>query len=246
MEKNRNINIYIATHKKFNVPDKEGYIPIQVGAKINEQLPYIKDDTGDNISEKNKNYCELTALYWIWKNRKENIIGLTHYRRYFYNNIFSNKENNLLSCKKIENILYKYDIILPKSLKLENTIEEQYVDSHHVNDLRKCKTIIQDIYPEYEDDFEKVLKRKKMYAYNMFITKREYFEMYMEWLFNILSRLEKKIDIREYSEYNQRVYGFLAERLLNVWISKNNLKIKECVVYNTQLSIDKQILRNIL
>ncbi len=242
----KNINIYIATHKEFNVPNKDGYVPIQVGAKMNEPLPYIKDDTGNNISEKNKNYCELTALYWIWKNKKEDIVGLTHYRRYLYNNIFSIKENNLLSCKKIEKILNRYDMILPKSLKMKNTIEEQYVHSHIVNDLRKCKPIIHEIYPEYEDDFEKVLKRKKMYAYNMFITKREYFEEYMEWLFNILSRLEKQIDISGYSEYNQRVYGFLAERLLNVWVEKNKLKIKECVVYNTQLSIREQVLQNIL
>ena len=115
--------IYIATHKKIETQKEEGYTPIQVGAEINEELPYLKDNTGDNISKKNKNYCELTALYWIWKNTSEDIVGLTHYRRFFFKNILSKQ---LLKIKDIEKILTRNDIILPNKVHLDITIEEHY------------------------------------------------------------------------------------------------------------------------
>ena len=83
-----NIKIYIAAHKKANLPQKEGYVPIQVGSQLHDDLGYLKDNQGDNISIKNPNYCELTGLYYIWKNTNSDIIGLTHYRRYFFDNPF--------------------------------------------------------------------------------------------------------------------------------------------------------------
>ena len=60
--------IYIAAHKKFNVPQLDNYAVLQVGAQGKENLGYLQDNTGDNISYKNPNFCELTGLYWIWKN----------------------------------------------------------------------------------------------------------------------------------------------------------------------------------
>ena len=86
------IKNYIITHKKFQVPDLEEYIPIQVGAEGKQDLGYLKDNSGDNISSKNSNYCELTGMYWVWKNDKDSdIIGISHYRRYFTRIIDFNK-----------------------------------------------------------------------------------------------------------------------------------------------------------
>ena len=79
----KNIKIYIAAHKKTELPQKDGYIPLQVGAALHDDLGYLKDDVGDNISSKNPNFCELTGLYYIWKNEKADIVGLSHYRRFF-------------------------------------------------------------------------------------------------------------------------------------------------------------------
>ena len=77
------IKILVATHKKYWMPKDDIYFPIHVGREGKADLGYIGDNTGDNISAKNANYCELTGLYWAWKNLKCDYIGLCHYRRYF-------------------------------------------------------------------------------------------------------------------------------------------------------------------
>ena len=65
------VNIYIATHKKMKQFSLKNYSVLQVGAEGKESFGYLRDDSGDNISHKNPNYCELTGLYWIWKNDKK-------------------------------------------------------------------------------------------------------------------------------------------------------------------------------
>lgn len=69
------------THKEYQFPKDALYTPIQVNAQKNKDLGYLKDNEGDNISFKNNNYCELTAMYWAWKNLSCDIIGINHYRR---------------------------------------------------------------------------------------------------------------------------------------------------------------------
>ena len=238
----KEVKIYIATHKKTQLPEKECYVPIQVGCEGKENLGYICDNTGDNISIKNSSFCELTATYWILKNDKSDIVGLTHYRRYFFKNIFSNSLNKILSKEDILKILDKNDIIVPKKMKFPITVKEQYERNHNLSDLLKCKEIIEEKYPDYVSAFEKVLNQKKMYTYNMFISSKEIYNNYYNWLFDILFEVEKVTDISEYTDYNKRLYGFLSERLFNVWIEKNRdkLKIKEVPVYNTEESITKQ------
>ncbi len=239
----KNVKVYIATHKKANLPELKEYVPIQVGAEGKEKLGYITDNTGENISNKNSNFCELTATYWIMKNDNSDIVGLTHYRRYFFNNIFSNSFKNIIHKEKIIKILNNYDIIVPKKYKLGVTVEKQYSQIHNIEDLMKCGEIIKNKNPEYSEAFDKVLKKRKIYTYNMFISRKKIFDDYYKWLFDILFEAEKIIDISNYDNYNKRVYGFLSERLFNVWIEKNkdNLKIKEMPVYNSEEKIIKQL-----
>ena len=79
----KDIKIIVATHKKYEMPQNKIYLPVQVGAEGKEDLGYVKDNTGENISIKNPYFCELTGLYWAWKNLKHSYIGLAHYRRHF-------------------------------------------------------------------------------------------------------------------------------------------------------------------
>ena len=80
-----NIKIMVAAHKPYWMPQDDVYMPIHVGCEGKESIGFTGDNTGDNISTKNPHYCELTALYWAWKNLQADYTGLVHYRRYFTN-----------------------------------------------------------------------------------------------------------------------------------------------------------------
>ena len=257
------IKILVATHKKYWMPDDDVYLPIHVGREGKVDLGYIGDNTGDNISAKNANYCELTALYWAWKNIKCDYIGLCHYRRYFAKNLFlfrlskylylDNVEKIILSKMIYKKLLMKYDIILPKKWRLyKMNVYSQYKSEHNIDDLDECFKIICELYPEYFKACQIVCNRREIYICNMFVTKKSIFDEYMKWLFDILFALEKRIDISNYDSYQARVYGFLSERLFNVWLekNKNNLNIKEMPVIfleNRQfITVIKEKIKNFL
>lgn len=229
--------IYVVTHKNISLKLSENYKIIGVGNNsiINEDL---HDNTGDNISSKNKNYCELTALYWLWKNSNDDIVGLEHYRRMFLNDNIN--EIGLLSEEEILSIMSKYDIIVP-SLFNNNTrtVYQHYVEAHEKRDLDLVQNIMNSKYPEYTSSFNHVMNSKYEYGFNMFITRKEILDEYSKWLFDILFTLEDKIDIAEYDEYQKRVYGFLSERLFNVWIQHKKYIIKENVIANIMDSKEK-------
>lgn len=110
---------------------------------------------------------------------------------------------------------------------LRKSIKENYAEKHHIEDLMKCREIIAQKYPQYLKEFDEVLDEHSYYAFNMFISSNQLFQKYAEWLFDILFEVEKETDISSYDAYNKRIYGFLSERLFNVWIKHHNkLSIK--------------------
>lgn len=222
--------IMVAAHKKFPMPHAEGYLPVLVGAAKNYKpgIKYQRDDEGENISSKNPNYNELTAVYWAWKNLKDvDAIGLVHYRRLF----FDTKPyslNNVLSKPKIEKLLSKYDVILPK--KRNYYIESNYshyIHAHHKEPLDKTREIIVQYYPNYLSNYDKVMHRTQAHMFNMFIMKREAFDSYCQFVFSVLKRLEDKIDISDYSVQEARVFGYISELLMDVWLETNNYPATE-------------------
>ena len=213
------------------MPEDKIYLPIHVGRVEKADLGYLGDDTGDNISAKNANYCELTGLYWAWKNLKCDYIGLCHYRRYFAHAVsgsdMEKKKLAILQRTDYEKLLKQYDVILPKQRNyFIETVRSQYEHAHNKNDLALTEQIVAELYPEYSEAFCKVMGRTKLHIFNMFVMKKEKFDEYCQWLFTILFELEKRIDISSYSQYEARVFGFLSERLLNVWLEKQKLKVK--------------------
>ena len=105
--------IYIATHKMFEVPKIKDYVPLQVGAENKQSLGFLQDNVGNNISYKNSNYCELTGLYWIWKNVDDPFKGLVHYRRYFGKSNLSCNINDIYTYDEMVFFLNDVDIVLP-------------------------------------------------------------------------------------------------------------------------------------
>lgn len=226
-----NIKILVATHKKYWMPEDEVYLPIHVGKEGKQDLGYIGDNTGNNISIKNSNYCELTAIYWAWKNLEADYIGLVHYRRYFTKHNFRNcekKKQDILLKSDFENILKDADIIVPDKRKYYiETIRSHYNHSYYEKDLNETENIIKEIYPKYSVAFNKVMNRTWAHMFNMFVMRKDYFDEYCEWLFNILFELEKRIDISNYTTMEARVFGFISELLLDVWLETKQIEYKE-------------------
>lgn len=242
------MKIYIAIFNKLSSIKEKGYFNLQLGAaNADKIISEVRDDSGNNISKKNPNYCELTGLYWLWKNANDKVVGLTHYRRFFYKHSICLNKTNILSEEDINHTLNKYDIIVPQAGHLfKTTIYEQYKKAHDIEDLENCGKIIKDKYPEYYKTFENVIYSNHYFPYNMFICKKEIIDSYCEWLFSIFNELEKHIDIEKKDKYNKRVFGFLSERLFNVWIINNNYKVKEYPVYNIELPMWKQEIASVI
>lgn len=223
-------NIYIVTHKAFNSPKIEGYVPIEVGTELHDKkLGFIRDNQGDNISLKNPNYCELTALYWIWKNDDSEMVGLCHYRRYFSKYLFDTSPKYYLSMKQVNKILDRYDIILPmRFFWLKHTVATGYYDAGQgkKKDLEILKDVISEKYPSYSKDLHEILESHRASYCNMMICSKKLLNEYCMWLFDILFEVEKKVDITSYSVAEARVFGYISEILINVWVKNRNLKVK--------------------
>lgn len=205
--------IYVMTHKKIEQIPDELYIPLQVGKAGKEDFGYMGDDLGDHISEKNARYCELTGMYWLWKNVRCDVIGVCHYRRFFV------KEEKLLSRDYIEHKVRKYPIIVPNSSCVKDAdAYEHYAKRHYAKDLDLCREILLKKSPEYTAAFDFAMETILVSVGNMWITRKDIFDRYCEWLFAILFEVEKGIDFSGYDDYQQRVMGFLSERLFRVWL----------------------------
>ena len=214
------------------MPEDKVYVPLHVGREGKQDLGYVGDNTGENISAKNVNYCELTGLYWAWKNLDCEYIGLCHYRRYFSKgSVGKDKKAAILHKDDYEKLLQKYDVLLPKKRNYYiETVRSQYEHAHNKRDLDEVEKVVRELYPEYSEVFTKVMNRTKLHILNMFVMRKDKFEVYCKWLFNILFELEKRIDIKSYNQYEARVFGFLSERLFNVWLEKQALNCCEVPV----------------
>ncbi len=226
-----NIRVLIATHKQYWMPTESVYMPIHVGREGKDDLGYVGDNTGDHISLKNPNYCELTALYWAWKNLDADYIGLVHYRRYFTNKevrSVEGKKEQILTTANWEELLSKHPVVVADKRKyyIESN-RSHYNHAHHSEGLDVTEEIIAELYPEYSAAFMKVCNRTWAHMFNMFVMRRDLYDQYCEWMFTILGELEKRVDISHYDVYESRIYGFVSEILLDVWLEKNEIPYKE-------------------
>lgn len=245
-----NMTIIVATHIPFWVPPNSIYTPIQAGAAGKPSIGYLRDDSGDNISEKNPYYCELTALYWAYKHiKQEDYIGLCRFRRYMGKTVYtnSNAADAILSEKDFAEIFKEYDCVLPKKRSIgEGNLRSQYMSVHHAKDLLTLEALIKQRFPDYYESFKLVMNMNEIYAHNMFVLKKELFDNYCDFLFNVLFDLEALIDISNYTEYEKRVFTYMGEILFNVWYVKHQPRTKEVLMlYLEQISWGKRLLKKL-
>lgn len=217
------VKVLVAAHKNYKMPTDSLYLPVFVGKDLHPNVNHTfqGDNTGDNISKKNGTYNELTAIYWGWKNLDLDAMGLVHYRRYLSLN-HQKSLDAVLTKEQVEEILKIADVILPQKRRYYiETNESHYLHAHHHEPFEVMRQVIHDDYPEYADSFEKVMKRTWAHMFNMFIMKKQPLDEYLTWMFDVLGKVEAKTDISTYSTYEQRVYGFLSELLLDVWLDQH-------------------------
>ena len=207
-------------------------------------LGYQGDNTGENISQLNPYYCELTGLYWAWKNLDCDYLGLVHYRRYFTKKTQFYKENLkidevILNQEEIELLLRKGDIIVPKKRKYYiETLYSHYAHTLDASHLDLARKVIEKQQPEYLDSFDKVMKQRSGYMFNMFIMKKELANNYFEWLFPILDCMFDQIDLSELTAFEARLFGRVSELLFNVWLQKNSyLPVEAPFMYLEKVNI---------
>ncbi|MEC4049901.1 DUF4422 domain-containing protein [Flavobacterium sp. SUN046] len=252
------IKILVATHKPVSAIENTIFQPIQVGTDLNPTTikeSYLVDNTGDSISEKNKTFNELTALYWAWKNFGDyDVFGLAHYRRFLDINykvpFFKKEKKDIIKsvsisdasflklndekklAKKITKFLNNFDVLVAKpafcTINQEfASISDDYKHNHIASDWDTCMDVIIEKFPEYTNSIELYLnKSNRFYIANMFIAKKEWFISFSEWLFAILLEVEKRIVPSE-DPYQRRVIGFLSERLFTLYILHHQFKLKE-------------------
>lgn len=220
------IKILIALHKPYQVPSARCYMPLQVGAVGKGAICENRDDTGDNISEKNPYFCELTALYWAWKNLDAEAIGLVHYRRYFSakRKTYIKKHGpfaSVLADDEVEALLVRGDIVVPKKRKYYiETLYSHYAHTLDASHLDIARDIVAQMYPDYLSYVDQAYNATSGYMFNMAIMKKEYLDAYCKWIFDILFELENRVDVTGMDAFSARLFGRVSEILFNAWILK--------------------------
>lgn len=239
------IKIFTCYHKSDHLLKSDIIVPLQVGKAIAKtDLGISGDDSNDNISDKNPYFCELTATYWIWKNVSADYVGLFHYRR-FLNFLTEDTKSNILTDNFLDKygitdsnimaLLEQYDVILPKKTdKISLTLYDFYKKVHVIEDIDCMLSVIQEKYPTIYPLSESILKNQSQgYFANMIITSKSFFDEYASWIFDILFTVEDRIQsqLLNREPYQQRVYGFLSERLMTIFIAykqqTQGIRIKE-------------------
>lgn len=237
----KKVRVFVAVHKAAKLyGDDKAYKFIHVGATkspiiINEAQR--DDDADNNISNKNDIYCELTGLYYIWKNVHDvEYVGLCHYRRYPSNDDVGLIPNlNILSEKDIVGRLQHADIILLQKTPKNGEINGYFTDKErllHYRPYVMMQPVIKELYPEYLDSFEEEFITPTMSFGNIMICRKSLFDNYCKWLFHILFAVEQKMN--QQSGPEPRELGFYSEWLLNVWVRHNKLNVDYANVFFTE------------
>ncbi len=246
------IQLFSAYHLAFSLFSKAGYItPVQAGAAVAPiKLSMQGDDEGDSISHLNAIYSELTVAYWVMKNANRtqaDAWGLCHYRRYFiedkYKLFFKKRSryyyrtsqkilDNILTPQlynTLQQLLSEHDIIVQrptwarKEKGIIYNIKDAYTVCHVKEDYDATMQVVIEKFPEFKDSIESYGQLKVMSYNNMMIARWDVWDNYLHFLFTVLNEVQHRINMHR-EGYQTRVFGFMAERLHNLFIYHHQLK----------------------
>lgn len=253
MNNDNKVKIIVAAHKAYDMPSDSMYLPLHVGAEGKDlDLGFTKDNSGDNISDLNSGFCELTGLYWAWKNLDAEYLGLVHYRRHFKGREGSDTIDGVLRFDDIASELGAKTVFVPVKRKyVIESLYSHYAHTHYAFQLDAARDIICRKYPEYLESYDNVIRQTSGYMFNMMIMRRDLFSDYCGWLFDILFELkevledhkpvtgtDKTYEMPELSSFQARFYGRISEIIFNVWL---DFKLKEGTIKKKQIKELKMI-----
>lgn len=233
-----NIKLFVCCHQPAPVPEHPLLVPIQVGAALADtHFPgFFHDDTGHHISQKNRSYCELTAQYWAWKQVQADYYGFFHYRRYLYPDVHARRPYRIegepslslldeLGYHQLPQLIQGYDVIVPMGENMYIPVREHYANApfHHEKDLALTQQIVRELYPEMAAGLEGYLSGTICYFGNIYVMRGPLFFHYCAWLFSILEEFDRRAEVAHYGPQESRVNGYLAERLLGVYLTHMRL-----------------------
>ena len=254
-----NVKVLISCHKETDVVNTECFMPVQVGTSLaQKELPGMAhDNDGENISELNPMYCELTEQYWAWKNLDLDYYGFCHYRRYFnfsdrmfkedsYGNIIEGYIDNRTIKKyawndqAVEALVNDYDVIITERKDISSSpwrFKNSFAHYKgakllHEKDYQMMLDIIDEKYPDYSKDAHDFANGSVTCFCNMYILRKDLFFSYCEWMFDILDTFCARTDMSHYSTEARRTPGHLSERLFNIYLNhllaaRPELRVKE-------------------
>lgn len=203
----------------------EYVVPIQVGADCCDvRIADLTDNRGEHISKKNGNYSELTALYWIWKNKlifnmategeSKQYYGLSQYRR-----MFDFDDDDLL--RLVDNDV---DVVLPYPLPYEPNIHAHHERYLAGRDWNTVMDVLTERQPEYIENFKEILGQQYLYNYNVILAKKNVLKNYCEWLFPVLAEIEERSEPKGCGRCD-RYIGYIGETLETLYFMKNSDKL---------------------
>lgn len=202
---------------------KDKFLPLD---NIREKFFIDQKHDGYNIDFLNPWYCELTGLYYLVHNVKDKVIGLEHYRTYFWNN------NKLINEQEISEILKSHDIILGGfqfPIWGHKTLREDLEKNRTIgkNKLNCYLNVIKQADEKFYEFLNRYLDSNKLYSGNMFIGKKRIIDEWFQFLIDILVDYEQICKISPADKSTFRREGFLAEFTFGAWILYKNFKIHE-------------------
>ena len=235
------IKLFVCCHRPAPVPEHPLLVPVQVGAALAGErfAGFLQDDTGENLSAKNRSYCELTAQYWAWKNQRADYYGFFHYRRYLYPDTRAARPYRLegapalpllegLGYGEFGGLIEHYDLIAPLGEDMHLPVREHYAAAPHHRraDLALAEEIVKERAPEMGRALEDYLSGTVCYFGNIYIMARPVFCDYCAWLFPILAEFDRRADWAGRTPQENRVDGYLAERLFGVYFTHRREELR--------------------
>ena len=249
------LKILVAYHKPSELIPNKYLIPINTGRStflkdyengIISDKDYnwviantVPDNTGDNISAQSDKYCELTTIYWAWKNYAQlgnpKYIGFMHYRRHFIFDDISKFDNTYKNCvvpfniidadyintlnysdETFNDICNNYDFICCNAIDDNMTIYEYFKKNHQIEELDFCIDVIKEDFPDLLQCANEYLHQNTGYYCNMFIMKKDLFFEYCNLIFHLTNKMIAHFDYSNYSKWDTRF--FVLERITGVYL----------------------------